>query len=225
MRTSVPPPRRLRRLTSDPAAAGGAGRRSQHWRQQLRRQGRDDTEQLMCEEAAFAYQMQLAMAMSAREAELAGSTTGPDFAAAAAAAAAAAPSAARNTPTHPTTAAADSAAAEVLRSRRDGQTVANRYYITMCMDYAHAPYNGFYDLWGDFPEAETGNSRLPPLERLAQIGYDGASPGRGREVLLVDHCSDGDLQKLRAQALAALATMPVSQYRAKVCVRADHHTC
>jgi hypothetical protein len=41
----------------------------------------------------------------------------------------------------------------------------------------------------------------------------------------VDHCSDGDLQKLRAQALAALATMPVSQYRAKVCVRADHHTC
>jgi hypothetical protein len=162
----------------------------------------------MSEEAAFAYQMQLAMAMSAREAQLAGSSTGADFAAA--------PSAARNTPTAATSAPADSAAAELIRSRRDGQTVANRYYITMCMDYAHGPYNGFYDLWGDFPEAETGNSRLPPLEQLAQIGYDAASPGCRREVLLVDHCSDGNLQKLRAQALAALATLPVSQYRAKV---------
>ena len=64
---------------------------------------------------------------------------------------------------------------QVVRSRRDGQTVANRYYITMCMDYAHAPFNGFYELWGEFPEAEMGNSRLPPLEKLAAVRYDADS--------------------------------------------------
>jgi hypothetical protein len=43
------------------------------------------------------------------------------------------------------------------------------------------------------------------------------------QVLLVDHWSDGELQRLRAQAVAALAGMPVSQYQQKVRARRYCH--
>ena len=58
---------------------------------------------------------------------------------------------------------------------------------------------GFYDLWGDYAEAEAAEGgRCPTLRALLELG--GGSEAQGREALLVDRRTDVCLSELAETA-------------------------
>eukprot|EP00238_Polyblepharides_amylifera_P002104 CAMPEP_0196589928 /NCGR_PEP_ID=MMETSP1081-20130531/65033_1 /TAXON_ID=36882 /ORGANISM="Pyramimonas amylifera, Strain CCMP720" /LENGTH=868 /DNA_ID=CAMNT_0041912871 /DNA_START=10 /DNA_END=2616 /DNA_ORIENTATION=+ len=89
---------------------------------------------------------------------------------------------------------------EMISSRLEGQALACRFWISMCLDYNDQPCNGFYDIWGDFPELEIHGGRLPSLSNLTAIRSRIAFEDQ-REVLLVDEASDACLRELKSVAV------------------------
>mmetsp|Transcript_31165 Transcript_31165/g.60136 ORF Transcript_31165/g.60136 Transcript_31165/m.60136 type:complete len:731 (+) Transcript_31165:123-2315(+) len=89
-------------------------------------------------------------------------------------------------------------------SKQEGLTMAAHFWISQELDYADILPDGFYQVWGEFPEAENRGGRLPSLDSLAAIRSRTAFED-AREVLLVDEGSDDALLQLKAQARAACA--------------------
>jgi len=144
----------------------------------------------------FDYQVQIAMAISKQEAEarLPKTNRPPEFAA---------DSLPARTLTNGDAKGASRARASEGREK-PGQVLACRYWLSMCLDYGEVPCNGFYDLWGEFPEAKGHEGRVPSLNQLMTLVSEN-DYGDPREVLLVDYTSDTRLCQLRTVALAACA--------------------
>lgn len=113
---------------------------------------------------------------------------------------------------------ASGAHGEVGRSR--GQALAARYWISCCLDTDEEladDADGFYDLWGDYAEAEENeHGRCPTLRALLEL--DGGAPELGREALLVDRRSDIVLaemaESVKQQAAAKDAESRAPEVRA-----------
>lgn len=91
--------------------------------------------------------------------------------------------------------------------RSRGQALAARYWISCCLgedEELTADADGFYDLWGDYTEAEElEQGRCPTLRALLEL--DGGAPELRREALLVDRRSDIVLAELCETVKASLA--------------------
>lgn len=103
-----------------------------------------------------------------------------------------------------------------MHQEKPGQVLACRYWLSMCLDYGEVPCNGFYDLWGEFPEAKGHEGRVPSLNQLMTLVSEN-DYGDPREVLLVDYTSDTRLCQLRTVALAACAQCDSVESKVRLC--------
>ncbi|KAK3286219.1 hypothetical protein CYMTET_6212, partial [Cymbomonas tetramitiformis] len=69
------------------------------------------------------------------------------------------------------------------QSQLKGHMLACRYFVSMCLDFLETPSDGFYDVWGEFPEAGEG-ARLPSLKKLKALTPSSSAVGL-REVVFV----------------------------------------
>lgn len=92
--------------------------------------------------------------------------------------------------------AAGAAGSDVGRSR--GQALAASYWISHCLDTdeeLNEDADGFYDMWGDYTEAEAAEGgRCPTLRALLELR--GGSDDLGREAVLIDRRTDICLAEL-----------------------------
>ncbi|KAK9814388.1 hypothetical protein WJX72_005059 [[Myrmecia] bisecta] len=104
------------------------------------------------------------------------------------------------------------------------EALAFKLCDTDCLSYDDVVVDGFYDLWGDFPEVMDERRQVFPS--LAALRKVQVSPDDPREVVMVDHAQDPGLCALDEKAAEAIASAvsegPIACIQALGRVVADH---
>ena len=93
-----------------------------------------------------------------------------------------------------------------------------RFQTSCSLNFNEQIPAGFYVPWGEFPEVElSGEFRMPPLALLEAIEPDKSDP---REVVVVDHARDGELQEFLATIVETVGAVEDKMEQAVAIARA-----
>ncbi|GIL51430.1 hypothetical protein Vafri_7415 [Volvox africanus] len=99
-------------------------------------------------------------------------------------------------------ASSSSQAHQVILRRSAGEALSRKLWQDGSLDYDDVITDGFYDIYGDFPEVSEHLNNFPGLELLRQVR---TGAGDVREVVLVDHELDPGLLQAEEMLSEAMA--------------------
>lgn len=99
------------------------------------------------------------------------------------------------------------------------EMLSKKYWKEGSLDYSDVIPDGFYDVWGDFPEVVENSSDFPaPLSMLRQVRTLDEDP---REVVVVDHEHDNSLLSVEERVAEAMTEAAAHDLAARIKVLAE----